>query len=118
MVETPNAYPLIFRAIGYPFTVTGNAASCLEFVGCEVVAPYAAAIERNGFGVIGHALERGPMPKQNRLAFCKPALMAKPRQNLLAGDRVGNGLRALTDEIQLALASAVAHAGEVVGNHP
>ena len=56
------------------------------------------------------------MTKQNRLAFCEPALMAKPRQNLLAGDRVGDGFRTFADQIQLALARAIAHAGEIVRN--
>ena len=56
------------------------------------------------------------MTKKNRLAFCQPALVAKPRQNFLTRNSVGDGLRAFTYQVQLALAGALAHAGEVVGN--
>ena len=116
--KTLGARALAACAIGYTRTITGNASPRFEFVGGELVAPDAAAIKRDGLWIICHAFERGPVTKKNRLAFCQPALVAKPRQDFFAGNSVGDGLRALTYQVQLAFAGAIAHPGEVVGNHP
>ena len=57
------------------------------------------------------------MPKNNGLAFGQAAFVAEPGRDFFPCDGVRYGLRAFTDQIELALAGAVAHAGEVVGDH-
>lgn len=116
--STLGARELMTCAIGNTRTITGNPPPSFEFVGGEVVAPNTAAVECDRFGVVRHAIESGPMAKENRLAFCQSAFVAKPWRDLFPGDGIGDGLRAFADQIQLAFAGAVAHSCEVVGDHP
>ena len=57
------------------------------------------------------------MTKNNGLAFGEAAFVAEPRRDFFARHRVGDGLWSFTKQIEFALAGAVAHAGEVIGNH-
>ena len=58
------------------------------------------------------------MPKDYRLALGEAALVAEPGCDFFACYGVGYGLRAFTNEVQLAFAGAVTHPGEVIGDDP
>ena len=89
----------IRRAVGNAIAVTGDSAPSFKLISGELIAPHAAAIQRDGLGVVRDALQRRPMTEQNRLAFGKPALVAEPRRDFFADDSIGDRCGALTDKV-------------------
>ena len=98
--------------------ITGKSLARLKLVERQRVAPDTACVEADYFGVVGHALQRGPVTKNDCLAFGKPALVTEPGGDFFTRHGIGNRLRTFTDQIQLAFTGAVAHAGKVVGDDP
>jgi len=97
-------------------TITGNSAARLELVERHGITPYAPRIEPDGFWVIRDSFERGPMTKNNGLALCQAPLVTEPGGHFFTREGIRYGRWAFADEVELALAGAVAHAGQVVGD--
>ena len=112
----PAAVPISQR--GSAAATAAMTLSSFELIEGQSPAPDAACIQADNIGIIATPLERCPVPKQNRFVFCQSVGMAKPRRHLATRQDIGNRFGALADEIELARGGAVAHAGEVVGDHP
>ena len=87
----------IRRAVGNAIAVTGDSAPRFKLISGELIAPHAAAIQRDGLGVVRDALQRRPMTEQNRLALGEPALVAEPGRYLFTGYCIWDRFGALAD---------------------
>ena len=82
--------------------------------------PDTAGVQRNRVGVTRHAGERGPVPEQDAVVRSFPLRVAEPRGDLAVAE-IGDArcrAAALALQVQCAIGRTVAHAGEIVGDHP